>query len=119
MFFDNIVYNYDIPGCWPIMLVYIMIDYSKKQYMDVPSILMTAKRARVCSCWALCCSAHPAWKILSAPRPPLLRDEVSDPALDSSVDRRIASPISPYRMPMIVIGAMKNRKVEASNAWDR
>jgi len=87
--------------------------------LNVPSILITAKRARVCSCWARCCSAHPAWKILSAPGPPLLRADVSEPALVSIVERRIANPMSPYRIPMTVIGAMKKRKVDASNAWDR
>ena len=51
--------------------------------------------------------------------PALLRADVSDPARVNSVERRIASPMSPYRIPMIVIGAMKKRKVDASNAWDR
>ena len=93
---------------------------------SVPSIFMTASRARVCSCWARCWSAHPACSSLSTrgpsttlPEAATLRADVSDPTLVSSVDRRIASPMRPYRIPMTVTGAMKKRNVDASNAWDR
>ena len=95
----------------------------------VPSILTTASLARVCSCCALCCSAPPAARsILSTlapppPPPPCTMTpagaEASEPTRVSNVERRIASPMSPYRMPMTVTGAMKNRNVDASNACDR